>query len=50
MEAKDEKRETLIAILNAVPSALDIEDIGDLFYLVEQHYISRTPSTIKVCI
>lgn len=44
---KNEGREALIATLNGVPSALDIEDVGDLFYLVDKHYVSTTPSSIK---
>ena len=43
-----DNKKAIIDYLSAVPKALCIEDIGDLFYLVEQHYVSRTPHTIKV--
>jgi len=43
-----ENRQTIIDKLSSVPKALCIEDIGDLFYLVEQHYVSRTPFAIQV--
>ena len=45
-----DNKKAIIDYLSSVPKALCIEDIGDLFYLVEQHYVSRTPHTIKVCI
>ncbi|RWS06238.1 TBC1 domain family member 23-like protein [Dinothrombium tinctorium] len=48
MEMKDESKEKIIETLNSVPSALDIEDIDDLFYLAEQHYVSQTPRSFKV--
>ena len=43
-----DNKKAIIDYLSCVPKALCIEDIGDLFYLVEQHYVSRTPHTIKV--
>lgn len=45
---KDESKESIIDKLKQLPSALCLEDIGDLFYLVEQHYVSRTPQNIHV--
>ncbi|CAG2163218.1 unnamed protein product [Oppiella nova] len=42
-----DNKKSIIDYLSSVPKALCIEDIGDLFYLVEQHYVSRTPHTIK---
>lgn len=43
-----DNKKAIIDYLSSVPKAICIEDIGDLFYLVEQHYVSRTPHTIKV--
>ncbi|RWS27081.1 TBC1 domain family member 23-like protein [Leptotrombidium deliense] len=43
LEMKDESKEKLIETLNAVPSALAIEDISDFFYLAEKYYVSQTP-------
>lgn len=49
MEMKNHTKEEIIQTLNLVPSALDIDDISDLFYLVEEHYVSHTPKCIHVC-
>ncbi|CAG2115024.1 unnamed protein product [Medioppia subpectinata] len=47
MSMSADNKQSLIDYLSCVPKALCIEDIGDLFYLVEQHYVSRTPHSIK---
>jgi len=46
---KNHTKEEIIQTLNLVPSALDIDDISDLFYLVEEHYVSHTPKCMHVC-
>ncbi|XP_015791431.1 TBC1 domain family member 23 [Tetranychus urticae] len=47
MSMKDQSKEAIIKTLNSVPSALEIDDIPDLFYLVETHYVSQTPRCIS---
>ncbi|XP_054169013.1 TBC1 domain family member 23-like [Oppia nitens] len=42
-----DNKPAIIDYLSSVPKGLCMEDIGDMFYLVQQHYVSRTPPTIK---
>lgn len=44
---KESSREDIIDFLRNLPSQLEIDDIGDMFYIVEQHYVSKTPATIR---
>lgn len=47
MDMRDAEREFLISVINTIPNDLEVEDVPDLFTIVEQHYVSRTPS-VKV--
>lgn len=47
MELANAPKEEIVNFINHIPNQLDIEDVGDLFYIIEQHYIALTPSSIK---
>ena len=44
---RDASSDTIIAVINSIPNALEPEDVTDLFTIVQDHYVSRTPS-VKV--
>ena len=47
MKMVDNTKDEIIEKLSKVPNQLDVDDIADMFYVVEQLYISLTPSSIK---
>jgi hypothetical protein len=47
LELREEPKEKVIAFLTGLPDNLQTEDIGDLFFLVQQHFIPNTPRSIQ---
>lgn len=48
MGLKDQKQEAIIEALNSVPSALEVDDVADLFDIVKTHFVLQTPRCINV--
>lgn len=48
MGLKDQNQEAIIEALNSVPSALEVDDVADLFDLVKTYYVLQTPRCINV--
>ena len=46
MELREEPKEKVVAFFKQMPDNFQTEDIGDLFYIIEQHYIPNTPRSI----
>lgn len=49
LEMKSANSDAITSVINNIPNALEPEDVTDLFTIVQDHYVSRTPS-VKVII
>lgn len=47
LELREEPKEKVVAFLTGLPDNLQTEDVADLFFLVEQHFIPNTPRSIQ---
>lgn len=46
-EMKDKPKDEIIKFINLMPNDLDLEDVEDLYDLIQNFYISHTPKSIK---
>lgn len=46
-EMKDKPREEIVAFINSIPNDLELEDVEDLYELIQNFYISHTPKSIR---
>lgn len=44
---KNDKTE-IINILSTIPSSITESDIKDMFFIAEQHFLDKTPLSVKV--
>lgn len=44
---KDKSKEEITKFINSIPNDLDLEDVEDLYELIQNFYISHTPKSIK---
>lgn len=46
-EMKDKSKDEITAFINAIPNDLELEDVEDLYELIQNFYISHTPKSIR---
>lgn len=46
-EMKDKPKEEIVSFINAIPNDLELEDVEDLYELIQTFYISHTPRSIR---
>jgi len=46
-EMKESPKEEIVKFINAIPNDLDLEDVEDLYELIQNFYISHTPKSIS---
>lgn len=44
---KDKPKEEIVSFINSIPNDLDLEDVEDLYELIQNFYISHTPKSIR---
>lgn len=45
---KKNSRDEFISTLAVIPSSLAVDDIKDMFFIAEQHFLNKTPPSIQV--